>query len=69
MMQKWCARCKNHSFSSGESYRWICPYCNKDLTMQKAAPAVIRFVLVRPFASYRFQQPDRQLNRPDENTA
>lgn len=37
--------------------------------MQKASPAVIRFVLIRPFAPYRFALPDRQLNRLKENTA
>ncbi|QRG68106.1 hypothetical protein [Brevibacillus choshinensis] len=69
MMQKWCGRCKRHSFSSGDWYRWICPYCNKDLTMQKASPATIRFILVRPFAPYRYTLTDSQLLQRDENTA
>ncbi|MED1795647.1 hypothetical protein [Brevibacillus nitrificans] len=69
MLQKWCARCKNHSFSSGDWYEWRCPYCNKNLTLQKAVPAVIRFVLIRPYTPRRFQQKDHKPSRSDENTA
>ncbi|MDR7318239.1 ribosomal protein L37AE/L43A [Brevibacillus nitrificans] len=69
MVQKWCAQCKNHSFSSGDGFIWICPHCGKDLTLQKAVPAVIRFVLIRSFFPHQYQRHGRQLNRHDENTA
>ncbi|WNC15301.1 hypothetical protein [Brevibacillus brevis] len=69
MMQKWCKRCKNHSFSSGDWYKWICPYCGRDLTAQKADPVGIRLIMKRPLAPQRFQPSGLKRNRPDENTA
>ena len=69
LLQKRCTHCQKHSYSSGDWYRWICPYCGKDLTLLKAAPAGHRFVLVRPRRPHHMQQRRMQLPRPDEDTA
>ena len=35
MVSKTCFKCDKKSFSSSDSYEWICPYCNTDLTKIK----------------------------------
>ncbi|MFY0544554.1 hypothetical protein [Brevibacillus sp. H7] len=42
MLRKTCTRCDKRSFSSDASNRWICPYCQKDLTHVLAEPSEMR---------------------------
>lgn len=65
MMQKRCKHCKKHSYSSGDWYRWLCPYCGKDITKQKATALRQRVVYVRPHLPQRLQP----LHSSDEDTA
>lgn len=39
MYQKRCDRCWKFSYSSDGLGRWVCPYCNRDISHVKAGPA------------------------------
>jgi|GEM_PF-811650 len=67
MLEKRCTHCQRNSYSSGDLYRWICPYCGKDLTFLKASPARHRFALVRPRVPHHIQQRRKPLSRSDED--
>jgi len=42
MVRKTCPACGKDSYSVGEGYRWICPYCGRDLTKVPAEPTGAR---------------------------
>ncbi len=39
MYQKRCDRCRKFSYGSDGYGRWICPYCNRDISHVKEDPA------------------------------
>ncbi|MGC5325272.1 hypothetical protein [Brevibacillus sp. SYSU BS000544] len=39
MYQKRCDRCRRFSYGSDGCGKWICPYCNRDISHLKAKPA------------------------------
>lgn len=36
MVKKKCDRCRKYSYSTDTSGRWICPYCQRDITHVKS---------------------------------
>ncbi|MGG4493422.1 hypothetical protein [Brevibacillus reuszeri] len=54
-MQKKCKNCDRNSYSSGDWYQWICPYCGKDITLLTASPVTRRIIVVRPTIPKRLQ--------------
>lgn len=38
MFKKTCYSCGKDSYSATQKGKWLCPYCNKDLTNVKAKP-------------------------------
>jgi uncharacterized Zn finger protein (UPF0148 family) len=38
MIAKFCPRCKKNSYSAATQGKWVCPYCDKDLTYVKSRP-------------------------------
>jgi len=41
MFKKTCSSCGKNSYSSNSSLKWICPYCNQDLSMVEAEIAEV----------------------------
>jgi len=39
MHKKTCTRCGRDSYSAAANSKWVCPYCQKDLTNEPAKPA------------------------------
>lgn len=42
MLKKVCPGCGQDSYSSGNHYQWICPYCGYDLTEVPAEQEAIK---------------------------
>lgn len=41
MLKKTCPNCQKPSYSAGNNYTWLCPYCGGDITEVKAKPVDI----------------------------